>query len=144
MSYGEQVPVWFWIVAVVLTIWNAIGCYFCFQQFRLGADAMGGATDYDRALFAKLPGWYNYCYAIAVGAGMLGGIALLARSATAHTLFIISLFALVIQFGYLFATTDIIKQKGFGKVVPFPAFIAVVGVIAIWFAAFSRARGWIG
>ena len=138
-----EVPIWFWPVAVALLIWNLIGCYFCLQQFRFGAEAMKPTTDYDRALYARLPGWYDYCYALAVGAGALGGVLLLLRNAGALWLFVVSLVALVIEFGYLFTATDVIAKKGFGRVVPFPAFIAVISVLAIWFACCAKGRGWI-
>ncbi|MES2055952.1 MAG: hypothetical protein V4564_08445 [Pseudomonadota bacterium] len=143
MAQSGLVPIWFYVVAMLLALWNAIGCYFCFQQFRLGAEAMGPATEYDRTLYGRLPWWYNYCYALAVGAGTLGALALLINSSLAHPLFVISLVALVLQFGYLFATTDIIRQKGVGKVVPFPLVIAAIGVFAIWFTAYAQARLWV-
>ena len=144
MTEGAQKPpVWYYGVAALLALWGAIGCYACYLQFTLGADAMGDATAYDRALYASMPGWYNYCYALAVGAGTLGGIALLARSALAKPLLIASLVAVIIQFGYLFATTDIIAHKGFVTVVPFPVFILAVAIFAVWFAGFAKRRGWI-
>ena len=136
-------PVWFVIVAVLLTLWDAIGVYACIQQFRLGAEAMGPATDYDRALYASLPAWYNWVYALAVGAGLLAGIALLARSALAVPLAAVSLLAAVVQFGWLFATTDIVAVKGVWTTY-FPLFIIALGVFALWFARLARARGWIG
>lgn len=141
-SFVTRPPVWFWIVAVLLLLWELIGCYFCLQQFRLGADAMPGATDYDRALNASLPVWYNWIYALGVGSGALGGLALLTKKAVAKPLYVVSLVAVLIQFGYLFATTDIIAAKGVW-VTYFPAFIAVVGLFAIWVADRTIKRGWL-
>src|SRR3546814_6643910 len=66
----------FRVVAILLTLWNAFGCYAWYLQWTLGADAMGPATQYDRQLYAALPGWYNGVYAIAVGAGLLGSFAM--------------------------------------------------------------------
>lgn len=139
-----QAPAWYYIVAVVLLLWGAAGVFACYQQFRLGAEAMGPASDYDRALYARLPAWYNYVYAVATGAGFLGAAALLARSALARTLFVISLVAIVVQFGWLFAATDIIAQKGAATVLPFPIFILAVALVQIWFAGLAHRRGWIG
>lgn len=73
-------PAWFWIVAVLL-LWNLIGAYACIQQFRLGADAMGPATEYDRALYASMPVWYNWVFAAAEVTGIGGALALLASRA---------------------------------------------------------------
>ncbi|SEL40038.1 hypothetical protein SAMN05216382_1963 [Sphingomonas palmae] len=133
---------WFRGAAVVLLLWGFAGCFACIQQFRLGADAMGPASDYDRALYASLPVWYNAVYAVAVGCGLFAAIALLARSVLAVPLACLSLAGVLIQFGWLFATSDIIRHKGAG-VVAFPLFIVAVAAFAVWLARLARARGWI-
>jgi hypothetical protein len=143
MPSRGAVPVWFWIVAILLTLWGAMGCYACYLHWTLGANAMGNATAYDQALFATLPAWYNWVYAIAVGAGLLGGIALLARSRLAQALFLASLIAVLVQFGWLFATTDVVAAKGAAETVPFPAFITAVAAFSVWFAGYASGRGWV-
>lgn len=137
-------PAWFWIVGIVLVLWGAIGVFTCIQQFRLGADAMGPADDYQRRLYASLPLWYNWIYAVAVGGGFLGSVALLMRSATARPLYIASLIAVIVQFGWLFAVTDIIAVRGFVATAVFPIFIAAVSAFQIWLAGLAIRRGWIG
>ena len=140
----RRAPTWFTIVAVLLVLWGLSGVFTCIQQWRLGAEAMGRATDYDRALYATLPGWYNPVYAVATGAGLIGTAALLARSRRAEALFGVSLAAVLIMFGWLFATTDIIAVKGAATVLPVPILIAAVAAFEIWFARHARRRGWIG
>ena len=139
----RPVPLWFRAAAVLLLLWGLAGCFACYQQFRLGAEAMGPATDYDRAIYAALPVWYNSVYAVAVGTGMLGALALLARSVLARPLYAISLAAVLVQFGWLFATSDIVAVKGAAAVLPFPIFIAAVTIFALWLAGMARRRGWI-
>lgn len=136
-------PVWFVIVAAVLLLWNLMGAYACIQQFRLGADAMGPATDYDRRVYASMPGWYNWCFAFAEAAGVGGAIALLARRSVAVPLFVLSLIGVVVQFGYLFATSDIIAVKGVWTTY-FPLFVAAMCMLQIWLGRRARTRGWIG
>lgn len=139
-----KAPAWFWIVAVVLALWGAMGVFACIQQFRLGADAMGPADDYYRALYAALPAWYNIVYAVATGMGFMGSVALLMRSRVARPFFIVSLVAVVIQFGWLFATTDMIVVRGFAVAAGFPIFILGVAVFQVWLAGLAIRRGWIG
>ena len=143
-NYRRRPPLWFWIVGIVLVLWGAMGVFACIQQFRLGADAMGPADAYQRAIYDGLPGWYNWVYAVAVGAGFVGAIALVVRSANARTLFIVSLVAVVVQFGWLFATTDMIAQRGFAATAGFPIFIGAIAAFQIWVAGYAIRRTWIG
>jgi len=136
-------PLWFRVVGLLLLLWGAAGCYACYQQFRLGAAAMGPPTAYDLRLYASLPVWYNAVYAVAVGTGFLAALALLARSVLARPLFAISLVAILVQFGWLFARTDIVAVKGAAKVLPFPILIALVAAYGIWLTGLARRRGWI-
>ncbi len=72
------------------------------MQFIHGPEAMGPATQYDLQLYASMPVWYNYVFALAVIVGLLGAIGLLTRSRAVRILLIVSLVAAIIQFGYLF------------------------------------------
>ena len=135
-------PAWFWVVAIILLLWNLVGAYSCIQQFRLGAGAMGPATAYDRAIYDSMPVWYNWVFAVAEVGGVGGALALLGRYAAARPLFVVSLIAVVAQFGYIFAMTDLIAHKGMW-VVYFPLFIAAMCVFQIWFAGSAQYRGWL-
>jgi hypothetical protein len=138
---SRRAPGYFWAAAGMLTAWGALGCYACLQQLLHGAEAMGPASDYDLQLYASLPSWYDGVYAIAVVSGLLGGIALLMRSSLARMLFGMSLMAVVVQFGWLFATTDIVAVKGAVAVVTFPSVIVAVTLFAIWYAGLPSGAG---
>ena len=144
MDGTNKPPTWFWIVTLLLVLWEAAGCFACVQQFRLGAAAMGPVDDWSAAYYAALPVWYNWVYAVATFGGLAGGLALLARKPIAKTLFWISLAAVIAMFGYAFAATDLIAHKGLAQVLPFPLFIAAVAAFSIWFAGYAGKKGWIG
>ncbi len=144
MTTAIKAPIWFWIVAILLVLWEAMGCYACAMQIRLGAAAMGPGDAWSLRYYAALPVWYNGVYAVATFGGLLGGLALLLRDRRASALFWISFAAIVVMFGYAYAATDLIAHKGLGQVLPFPLFIAAVGLFSIWFAAFAARRGWLG
>ena len=135
-------PAWFWIVATLLLLWNVAGIAAWVQQMRLGAEAMGAASEYDRQLYASLPGWYNAVYAVAVFAGLGGTIALFARAGAARALMIASFVAVVIQFGWIIGATDMVAVKGAGTIV-FPIVIAVIGAFAIWLSRLAWRRRWL-
>lgn len=46
------------------------------------------------------------------------------------------------MFGYAFAATDLIAHKGLEQVLPFPLFIAAVGVFSVWLAQLAARNGW--
>ena len=89
-----------------------LGCIAFYMHVKLGPGVDPNATDWDRAYYAALPGWFTAVYAAAVGGGLLGSLALLFRSKLALPLFVISLVAVIVQFGYVFAGTDMLAHKG--------------------------------
>ncbi len=100
MAAGVKPPIWFWIVALLLVLWEGYGVYMCVDQFQHGAMSAGwDHSAYGQALYAKLPKWYNWDYAIATFGGLLGALALLLRERRSVILFIISLIAVIINFG---------------------------------------------
>lgn len=138
----KRAPWWFYVAAVLLVLWGIMGVAACVSQLRDGADAMGAASDYDRALFAQLPLWYRADYVIATGTMLLGALALLGRTRYAVALLTVSLVAVMIQFGWMFAMTDIIAVKG-PYVLYFPLLIMAIGALALHLAHVARRRGWI-
>ncbi|MBJ6122809.1 hypothetical protein [Sphingomonas mollis] len=143
-SDRRRVPRWFGSVAILLMLWGAMGIVSCIQQVRLGADAMGTSTAYDRMFYAALPMWYNPLFAMTVGTGFAGALALLLRSTVARQFFIVSLVGIVAMFGWVFLATDLIAHKGVVEATGFPALILGVGVFQLWLASRARRRGWIG
>ncbi len=138
----QKPPTWFTVVGVLLQLWGLMGCVAFYMQ--VGPGGAGAMSDYDRALFAALPSWYTAVYGLAVGTGLLGAIALLAKSKLARSLFVASLIAVVVQFGWLFATTDVIAVKGAAVAMPFPVVIAVIAAFQLWLAGLAQRNGWIG
>lgn len=143
MTTASTPPAWFRIVTVIFVLWELAGCYACYSQFKLGAAAMGPVDDWSLKYYAALPVWYNWVYAVATFGGLLGGLALLARSKAAIPLFWISLIAVIVMFGYAFAATDLIAHKGLAQVLPFPLFIAAMGAVSIWLARHAATQGWL-
>ncbi|WP_242096246.1 hypothetical protein [Sphingomonas sp. CROZ-RG-20F-R02-07] len=144
MGYVRQeAPFWFKVTVVALLIWALAGCYACAQQWRLGAEALGTPSGYDRALFARLPTWYDLVYAFAVGSGLLGALALVSRAKLARPLYALSILGIVVQFGWLFTATDIVAVKGALAVIPFPILILATAIGGFVISGRARRRGWI-
>jgi hypothetical protein len=140
---GRNPPAWFWIVTAALLPWQAMGLYSFYEHVAHGPAAMGAVpSDYDRRLFASLPGWYAWVFGVATWGALAAGLALVARRSVAVALAAVSLAAVVVMFGWMFLATDIIAAKGVWTTY-FPAAIALVGLFTWWFARMARARGWI-
>ena len=142
MNTDVKVPAWLRLAAILLVLWELMGCYACYAQIKYGAAAMDPVDDWSLSYYAALPVWYNWVYSVATVGGLLGGVALLLRDRRALPLFWISLAAVVVMFGYAFAATDLIAHKGLVQVLPFPLFIAAVGAFSVWLAQLAARNGW--
>ena len=139
----HRAPAWFRVLAGVLVLWGLLGLWALYMHVTLGPAANPQATDWDRAYYAGLPGWFTPVYAAAVVGGLLGSVALLLRARLALPLYLVSLAAVVVQFGWVFAATDLLARKGAAATVPFPLVILAVALFQLWLARHARRRGWI-
>ncbi len=136
-----RAPLWYRLLVGVLLPWAVLSAYACVTQLIAGAGA--AADPADRALLAALPGWYWLDYAVASLGLLVGAVALLLRRRLAVPALTVSLVAALIQFGWLFATTDLLARRGAGTLF-FPLLILLVGAIALQLAHLAARRGWIG
>jgi hypothetical protein len=138
----QEPPRWFWRVSQGLTLWALVLCFFGLRRLLFGAGPIGLADPFQHGLFDHLPGWSNYIYGIAVGFGLLGGLALLNRAVAARWLFVLALAAFVVRFGWLFVGTSLLKAGGPVAIV-LPLVIVAVAAAAVKFAHKARRHGWI-
>jgi hypothetical protein len=136
-------PTWYYIVAGLATFWALIGCYAYISDVSMGPAEMAALPAVQREIYAMTPAWVNGFYAIAVWSGLAGAIGLLLRMRYARLAYIISLVAVVIQFGWTFAATPILSKMGFAEAAGFPIFIALVCVALIWLAGKATRSGWL-
>lgn len=140
--FAQNPPARLYIAGTILLIWGLAGCWAFYVHVTKGAAMNPDATDWDRAYFASLPAWFAIDFAVSVGAGVLGSIALLLRSKWAVVFYWLSLIAVVIQFGYVFLATDMIAVKGVW-VTFFPAFVFAVALFEVWLSGLAKRRGWL-
>jgi hypothetical protein len=141
-AFGTKPPVWFWIVSVLSLLWSLIGCLACAMQVSMGPAEIAQLPPAQAEIFAMMPGWVKAAYVVAVGAGLLGSVALLMRRRWAQGLFVASLIGIVVQFGWTFLATPIMSTVG-ASAIPFPALIAVICIVLIWCSGLAARRGWL-
>lgn len=137
-------PTWFIVATVILLLWALAGVASFAAHTFVGEEMAAKQGEWDLAYFRTLPAWFAWDYALATLAALAGAVALLMRSRLSVLLYVLSLVGVVIQFGYVFAGTDLLAHKGAAATVPFPLFIALMGVVQIVLARMAARRGWVG
>lgn len=137
-----RVPNWYWAVAALALLWEAMGCFAYVTQVTMDAAALARLPAAQRDIWAAMPGWAIGAYAVAVWAGLLGAIGLLLRRGWARWAFAASLAAVVVQFGWVFLATPILTTVG-PSAIAFPAFILLAAALWLWFSVTAARRGWL-
>jgi hypothetical protein len=137
-SETRKVPAWFWIASAVALLWEGIGVASYLSQVNGGA-AMNAAQ---RELVAATPAWVTGAYATAAFSGLLGAIALLLRKRWARSLFILSLIAAIVQFGWVLVLSPALDLLGPSAAI-LPIVILIVGAGLVWLAGNAERRGWL-
>ena len=137
-----RVPGWFWAVAALALLWEAMGCYAYLTQVSMDSAALAGLPAEQREIWAAMPGWAVGAYAVAVWVGLLGALGLLLRRSWARLAFAVSLAGVIVQFGWTFLATPILSMMGASAAV-FPMFILAAAAILLWFSGVSARRGWL-
>jgi hypothetical protein len=94
-------------------------------------------------LYASRPQWLIIVYAIAVFTGLLGSIGLLLRKRWSVTAFVVSLCAIVVQFGYTLTALNAIDLLGPATALPFPIMIFTIGLLLLGLSVRAQKAGWL-
>lgn len=138
-----NVPAWYWVVGIVLLLWGAAGVFAFYSQMTTPYDQMVAEMGKLAADCIKgMPTWLWWVYGVAVWSGILGTVSLLLRRVWALPLYLVSLVAVIVQFGYSFLVAKIQLLMGWGAAA-FPAFIILMAIVQLSFAAQAKKRGWL-
>lgn len=136
-------PKWYFVVTGLLILWALVGCYSYLAQVMMSPADLAKLPEAQRDMMTTLPTWLTALFAIAVWSALAGAICLLLRLTFAPTAYLVSLVAVVVQFGWILGATPIIKTMGFLDAAGFPIFIAIAGAASLWFARMAKGRGWL-
>ncbi|HET9640170.1 MAG TPA: hypothetical protein VFP12_13285 [Allosphingosinicella sp.] len=143
MSDGidSRPPTWFWIVAVLGLLWELFGVAMYLMHVGVLPNSQE-MSEAERSLMESSPVWVTGLFAIGVFGGALGTLGLLLRKRWARPLLILSLIAVILQFGGWLLATDAIRVIG-PSVFAMPAVIAAVAILLAWLATIAVRRGWL-
>lgn len=136
-------PGWFWGAGVIFLLWSLAGVFACYTQLTMTPEQLAALDAPQREAFLAMPGAIKISYAAAVLSGLLGSILLLVRKALARPAFIVSLIAVIVQFGWVFGIYGGLSKFGGISSAAFPAFIVLMAVLEIWFAGKAVRNGWL-
>jgi hypothetical protein len=134
-------PAWFWIVAVLGLLWELFGVAMYLMHVGVLPNS-GEMSEAERTLMESSPVWVTGLFAIGVFGGALGTLGLLLRKSWARPLLILSLVAVILQFGGWLLSTDAIRVIG-PSVFVMPAIIVAVAILLAWLATVGVRRGWL-
>jgi hypothetical protein len=134
-----RAPAWFWLVCGLALLWEAAGVAAYLGQVYGDGAALSEAQ---RSLIRSTPAWVTGAYATAVFAGLAGAVSLLLKRRWAASLFILSLAAAVVQFGWVFTAGRAAELLGPSAAI-FPVAIILVGVALVWLARRADRNGWL-
>ena len=136
-------PTLFWVIAVVLLLWNFTGLMFYYGQVTMTAEVLAeNFSAAERAFMAQIPVWATAAYATAVTAGVIGAALLLLRKALALPFFILSFAGVLIQDFDAFVLSDAIGVWG-SSALTLPAVVIVMCIFEIWYTRTAKAKGWL-
>jgi hypothetical protein len=138
---GSKPPTWFWAVAVLGLLWELFGVAMYLMHVGVLPNAQE-MSEAERSLMEASPMWVTGLFAIGVFSGALGALGLVLRRRWARPLLLLSLAAVILQFGGWLLMTDAIAVIG-PSVFVMPAIIVAVAILLAWVATTASRRGWL-
>ena len=140
-SPSVKAPTWFTVIAVLAVIWNVLGLVSFYMHVSMTPEAVAQLPEAEQALINAYPGWLTGIFAIAVLAGTLGSVLLLLKKSVALPVLVVSLIAVLIQFGYWILVMKSYEVMGPGSLVV-PILIIAVAICLVFLANQAKKRGW--
>ena len=141
-TFSERVPGWFWLVAGLALLWEAMGCASYLMQVSMDAEQLAALPEAERQLMTSVPVWANAAFAIATWGGLAAAIGLLLRRRWSQALFAISLVAVIVQFSWwllIARAADVMGPSTYAM----PVAIIAIGAVLLWFSSMAAKRGWL-
>ena len=137
-----KIPTWFRVVAVAGLLWELFGVAMYLMHVGILPNDTSQMSEAERSLMASSPTFVTALFAIGVFAGAIGALGLVMRRRWARPVLIVSLVAVVLQFGSWLLLTDAIAVVG-PTVFVMPLIIVLVALALVWLAGMAGQRGWL-
>lgn len=135
-------PTWFVVVAVLAVLWNLFGLWSFYIHVTATPEVVATWPEVQQRIAEVTPGWIFVPFAIATLGGTVGSLGLLLGRRWATPVLLLSLLAIIVQFGAYYLLTPTWALTGVGGAA-LPLCIAVVGLLLWLLAGKAAARGWL-
>ena len=140
---SAQSPKWLLWAGIAFILWNLMGVGSFVNEWTIGPEALAKLPQAQQDMIGNMPGWLWAAFAFGVFGGLLGSIAVLLKKAWAAPVYLVSLIAVVLQFGYIYATAGkTIMAEGFAMAA-FPALVIAIAAVQWGLARKWRSAGWL-
>ena len=140
--HAAQRPMSFRVVAIVALLWNLFGLFSFYTNVTATPAVIASWPEAQQQIAAATPRWVFVAFAIATIAGVLGSLGLLLGKRWAVPVLLMSLLAILVQFGSIYALTPTWVLTGIGGAI-LPLCIGAFGLFLWWYARKAAARGWL-
>jgi hypothetical protein len=137
---GSPKPKWLLWAGLASLLWNLFGVAAFIMQATMSDEAFSSLPAEQQELWGDMGIATWVAYAVAVGAGTLGALSLIAGRKWAVLLFFLSIAAIAVQFSYPLGYA---LGNDMMSLMIFPAFVLVVGITQWLFARKWRDAGWL-
>ncbi|MBT8255082.1 MAG: hypothetical protein KJO23_00950 [Bacteroidia bacterium] len=142
MTTTNKPNIWFWIIAVIALLWNLMGVFQFYASTMMKDSLAENYGETEMEIFNALPSWYFIVFGVAVIAGALASILMLARKKFAVPVFGISLIAVLIQMGYWLFATNIMDELG-AQAAIMPMVVIVGAIFLYFYSKGASQKGWL-
>lgn len=135
-------PMWFRVVSVLAVLWNLFGLWSFYIHFTATPEVVATWPEVQQRIAEVTPGWIFVPFAIATIGGTVGSLGLLLGRRWAPPVLLLSLLAIIVQFGAYYLLTPTWALTGMSGAA-LPLCIAMVGLLLWLLAGKAAARGWL-
>ena len=128
----------FWLIIVLMLIWNIMGCINFFVQ--MNPEMISSYKETEQAIIQDRPAWATVGFAVAVFGGTLGCVFLMFKKSTAFYLFIASLLGVVVS---MIHALSIGVSFSFSEIIGIIFMPLLVAVFLVWYSKYTEKKGWI-
>lgn len=138
MTKNLNPPTWIKVTVILLLIWNFIGVLSFLMDQTIDPSTLDPIQKEFRTQF---PLWTKIVYALAVGFGTIGTMALLKRKKWSKNFLIASLLCVIIQMYHSLFVAGGIETFGSTAAI-LPGIVIFLALFSVWIADLHKLKGW--